>query len=59
MGLDVFSKIVVLEEIMVCGVGGVVVGLGFIDIGLLLVVNWGSDELKCCVVVFVIVGEKI
>lgn len=58
-GPDVFMKIVASEELMRCTSGGLVAGLGSMDIGLPPVVKWGSDELKQRVVPQVLGGEKI
>ena len=58
-GPDVFMKIVASEELMRSTSGGLVAGLGSLDIGLPPVVKWGSDELKQKVVPGVLSGEKI
>ena len=56
---DVFMKIAVSEELMRSTSGGLVAGLGSLDIGLPPVWKWGSDELKNRVVPPVLRGEKI
>lgn len=56
---DVFMKIAVSEELMRSTSGGLVAGLGSLDIGLPPVWKWGADELKQRVVPPVLRGEKI
>lgn len=56
---DLFVKVVVSEEFMCCGFGGLVVGLGLLDIGLFLVVKWVCFEVCEWVVLVVLCGEKI
>ena len=56
---DVFMKMAVSEELMRSTSGGLVAGLGSLDIGLPPVWKWGSDELKERVVPPVLRGEKI
>ncbi len=56
---DLFLKVAASEELMRSTSGGLVAGLGSIDIALPPVVNWGSTELKEKVVPEVIAGNKI
>jgi len=56
---DVFLKIAASEELLRSTSGGLVAGLGSLDIGLPPVWKWGSDELKQRVVPPVLRGEKI
>lgn len=56
---DVFMKVAFTEEIMRTTSGGLVAGLGSIDIALPPVVNWATTELKERVVPEVIAGNKI
>ncbi len=56
---DVFMKVAASEELMRSTSGGLVAGLGSLDIGLPPVWKWGSDELKQKVVPPVLAGEKI
>lgn len=56
---DVFMKIAVSEELMRSTSGGLVAGLGSLDIGLPPLWKWGSDALKERVVRPVLAGEKI
>ena len=58
-GPDVFMKIVASEELMRSTSGGLVAGLGSLDIGLPPIVKWGSDAMKQRVVPEVLSGEKI
>ncbi len=56
---DVFMKVAFTEEIMRCTSGGVVAGLGSIDIALPPIVKWANNTVKQRVVPKVIAGEKI
>ncbi|WP_192560186.1 acyl-CoA dehydrogenase family protein [Pseudomonas allokribbensis] len=56
---DLFAKIAASEELMRCGSGGLVAGLGSLDIGLPPVVKWARPEVRDCVVPQVLSGEKI
>ena len=56
---DVFMKVAASEELMRSTSGGLVAGLGSLDIGLPPVWKWGSEELKQRVVPEVVRGEKI
>lgn len=56
---DVFAKVVASEELMRCGSGGLVAGLGSLDIGLPPVVKWARPELRERIVPQVLSGEKI
>lgn len=56
---DLFAKIAASEELMRCGSGGLVAGLGSLDIGLPPVVKWARPEVRDCVVPQVLCGEKI
>lgn len=56
---DLFLKIAVSEELMRSTSGGLVAGLGSLDIGLPPVIQWGSKALKERVAPPVIRGEKI
>ncbi|MDB6143382.1 MAG: acyl-CoA dehydrogenase [Pseudomonas sp.] len=56
---DVFAKVAASEELMRCGSGGLVAGLGSLDIGLPPVVKWGQPALRERVAPQVIRGEKI
>jgi acyl-CoA dehydrogenase len=56
---DVFMKLVLAEEFMRSGSGGLAAGLCSLDIGLPPVWRIGSDELKRRVVPPVLAGEKI
>lgn len=58
-GIDVFMKVVASEELMRSTSGGLVAGLGSMDIGLPPVVKWGNDNLRQRVVPPVLAGEKI
>ncbi len=58
-GTDVFMKIVASEELMRSTSGGLVAGLGSLDIGLPPIVKWGSEAMKQRVVPEVLSGEKI
>jgi len=56
---DVFAKIAASEELMRCGSGGLVAGLGSLDIGLPPIVKWARPEVRDRVVPQVLSGEKI
>ncbi|KNH26789.1 acyl-CoA dehydrogenase [Pseudomonas syringae] len=56
---DVFAKIAASEELMRCGSGGLVAGLGSLDIGLPPILKWARHEVRDRVVPQVLVGEKI
>lgn len=56
---DLFAKIAASEELMRCGSGGLVAGLGSLDIGLPPVVKWARPEIRDRVVPQVLAGEKI
>lgn len=56
---DLFAKVAASEELMRCGSGGVVAGLGSLDIGLPPVVKWARPELRERVAPQVLSGEKI
>ncbi|MFP0196411.1 acyl-CoA dehydrogenase family protein [Pseudomonas sp. PHC1] len=56
---DLFAKIAASEELMRCGSGGLVAGLGSLDIGLPPVVKWARPEVRDRVVPQVLRGEKI
>ncbi|PBY46235.1 acyl-CoA dehydrogenase family protein [Pseudomonas aeruginosa] len=56
---DLFAKVAASEELMRCGSGGVVAGLGSLDIGLPPVVKWARPEVRERVVPAVLRGEKI
>ena len=56
---DVFAKVVASEELMRSGSGGLVAGLGSLDIGLPPVVKWAKPELRERIVPQVLAGEKI
>ena len=56
---DVFAKVAASEELMRSGSGGLVAGLGSLDIGLPPVLKWGRAELRERVVPQVLAGEKI
>ncbi|WP_432219088.1 acyl-CoA dehydrogenase family protein [Pseudomonas kribbensis] len=56
---DLFAKIAASEELMRCGSGGLVAGLGSLDIGLPPVVKWARPEVRERVVPLVLSGEKI
>lgn len=58
-GPDIFMKIAASEEMMRGTSGGLVAGLGSLDIGLPPIVKWGSAEMKQRVVPGVLAGEKI
>ncbi|WP_447789071.1 MULTISPECIES: acyl-CoA dehydrogenase family protein [Pseudomonas] len=56
---DVFAKIAASEELMRCGSGGLVAGLGSLDIGLPPILKWARPEVRDRVVPQVLTGEKI
>lgn len=56
---DLFAKVAASEELMRCGSGGVVAGLGSLDIGLSPIVKWARPEVRERVVPQVLSGEKI
>ncbi|MHC3821837.1 acyl-CoA dehydrogenase family protein [Pseudomonas sp. G3-19] len=56
---DVFAKVAASEELMRCGSGGLVAGLGSLDIGLPQIVKWARPEVRERVVPQVLSGEKI
>ncbi|PNG43084.1 acyl-CoA dehydrogenase [Pseudomonas asplenii] len=56
---DVFAKVAASEELMRCGSGGLVAGLGSLDIGLPPIVKWSRPEVRDRVVPPVLSGEKI
>jgi len=56
---DLFAKVAASEELMRCGSGGLVAGLGSLDIGLPPIVKWARLEVRERVVPQVLSGEKI
>ena len=56
---DLFAKVAASEELMRCGSGGLVAGLGSLDIGLPPIVKWARPEVRDHVVPQVLSGEKI
>ena len=56
---DLFAKVAASEELMRCGSGGLVAGLGSLDIGLPPIVKWARPEVRERVVPAVLSGEKI
>jgi len=56
---DLFAKVAASEELMRCGSGGLVAGLGSLDIGLPPIVKWARPEVRKRVVPQVLSGEKI
>ncbi|MGF6207457.1 acyl-CoA dehydrogenase family protein [Pseudomonas frederiksbergensis] len=56
---DLFAKVAASEELMRCGSGGLVAGLGSLDIGLPPILKWASPEVRDRVVPQVLSGEKI
>ena len=56
---DLFAKVAASEELMRCGSGGLVAGLGSLDIGLPPIVKWARPEVRDRVVLQVLSGEKI
>jgi len=56
---DLFAKVAASEELMRCGSGGLVAGLGSLDIGLPPILKWAKPEVRDRVVPQVLSGEKI
>lgn len=56
---DLFAKVAASEELMRCGSGGLVAGLGSLDIGLPPIVKWSQAQVRDRVVPQVLSGEKI
>ncbi|WP_454563909.1 acyl-CoA dehydrogenase family protein [Pseudomonas sp. AIG] len=56
---DLFAKVAASEELMRCGSGGLVAGLGSLDIGLPPIVKWARPDVRDRVVPQVLGGEKI
>ncbi|WP_025128810.1 acyl-CoA dehydrogenase family protein [Pseudomonas sp. PH1b] len=56
---DLFAKIAASEELMRSGSGGLVAGLGSLDIGLPPIVKWARPEVRERVAPQVLCGEKI
>lgn len=56
---DVFAKVAASEELLRCGSGGLVSGLGSLDIGLPPVLKWAQPALRERVVPAVLAGEKV
>lgn len=56
---DIFAKVAASEELMRCGSGGLVAGLGSLDIGLPPVLKWAKPTVRDRVVPEVLAGEKI
>ena len=56
---DLFAKVAASEELMRCGSGGLVAGLGSLDIGLPPIVKWARPQVRDRVVPQVLGGEKI
>ena len=56
---DLFAKVAASEELMRCGSGGLVAGLGSLDIGLPPIAKWARPEVRDRVVPQVLSGEKI
>ena len=56
---DIFAKVAASEELMRSGSGGLVAGLGSLDIGLPPVVKWAAPALRERIVPQVLAGEKI
>ncbi|MFJ2483957.1 acyl-CoA dehydrogenase family protein [Pseudomonas sp. NPDC087598] len=56
---DLFAKVAASEELMRCGSGGLVAGLGSLDIGLPPIVKWARPQARDRVVPQVLSGEKI
>jgi acyl-CoA dehydrogenase len=56
---DLFAKIAASEELMRCGSGGLVAGLGSLDIGLPPILKWARPEVRDRVLPQVLSGEKI
>jgi len=56
---DLFAKVAASEELMRCGSGGLVAGLGSLDIGLPPLIKWGRPPLRERIAPQVLAGEKI
>ncbi|BBP69900.1 acyl-CoA dehydrogenase [Pseudomonas sp. Seg1] len=56
---DLFAKVAASEELMRCGSGGLVAGLGSLDIGLPPIIKWARPDVRDRVVPQVLSGEKI
>ncbi|MBV7568948.1 acyl-CoA dehydrogenase family protein [Pseudomonas sp. PDM27] len=56
---DLFAKVAASEELMRCGSGGLVAGLGSLDIGLPPILKWARPEVRDRVVPQVLTGEKV
>lgn len=56
---DLFAKVAASEELMRCGSGGLVAGLGSLDIGLPPILKWARADVRDHVVPQVLSGEKI
>ncbi|MBV4459341.1 acyl-CoA dehydrogenase family protein [Pseudomonas sp. COR58] len=56
---DLFAKIAASEELMRCGSGGLVAGLGSLDIGLPPILKWARPQVRDRVVPAVLSGERI
>ncbi|WP_448694944.1 acyl-CoA dehydrogenase family protein [Pseudomonas moraviensis] len=56
---DLFAKVAASEELMRCGSGGLVAGLGSLDIGLPPIVKWARPQVRERVVPQVLSGAKI
>jgi len=56
---DIFAKVAASEELMRCGSGGLVAGLGSLDIGLPPVLKWAKPAVRDRVVPEGLAGEKI
>lgn len=56
---DLFAKVAASEELMRCGSGGLVAGLGSLDIGQPPIVKWARPCVRDRVVPQVLSGEKI
>jgi acyl-CoA dehydrogenase len=56
---DLFAKVAASEELMRCGSGGLVAGLGSLDIGLPPILKWARPDIRDRVVPQVLAGERI
>ncbi|MBK5535426.1 acyl-CoA dehydrogenase family protein [Pseudomonas sp. TH08] len=56
---DLFAKVAASEELMRCGSGGLVAGLGSLDIGLPPIVKWARADVRDRVAPQVLSGDKI
>lgn len=56
---DLFAKVAASEELMRCGSGGLVAGLGSLDIGLPPILKWARPDVRDRIVPAVLTGEKI